>query len=118
MKRNVAHQHEIVVATCLGKGSVENVSRGFAIAAVNLLVRGHNPFRRVEQTLSARVVTSKRNQSTYGGLSILPRGARQMRRRRTRSFGRQRGIQLLDDGVHNGRSVRPVPRLEPGSGGV
>ncbi len=110
---DVAHQHHVIVGANLGEGALEHLGRALAIAAVELLVGVDDALGRLDQALARRVVARKSDQRAYGRLRLLAR--RPDGRRNVFDMIRQGCLaQRLDDSVHDGLSVRPVPQARTG----
>jgi hypothetical protein len=118
-ERDIADQHRLVVRADLREGAVEHVGRALAVAAEQLFVGIDDAGRRLHQTLAIGIIAGERDQHAHGGLCLL---ARRPLSRRLRGgadvVGQWRSREGLDDSVHDGLSVRPVPRFKAGAGGV
>src|SRR6266540_235933 len=112
---DIAHQHEVVVFPDLAEGAVEYLGRAFAIAAIELFVGVDHALGRVEQAFALRVIARKGDQRAHCSFGVLARGSRRSGGL-SDMVGKLRLAQRLDDSVHNGLSVRPIPK--PWTGGV
>src|SRR5262249_43811103 len=112
---DIANQHEVVVFPDFAEGALEHLGRTFAIPGEEFIVSVDDPFGCIEEALAVRKV---------------PRVSDEGAHRRFRFFARRAwplwywpqmlGYGLrpwLDDGVHDGLSVRPArtgPGVSPG----
>src|SRR5262249_54469 len=106
---DVAHQHEVVVAADLVEGAVEHLGRALAIPAIKLLVGVDDALGSLDQAFARRVVARKGDQRAHRSFRVLARGARDLRGYSLDLITQGCLAQRLDDSVHDGLSVRPVP---------
>ena len=106
VKRNVAHQHHVVVAAGLRERAVEDFVGAVAIAAEQFLIGRHDPARRIEQALAGRIVAGIGDQGFDGGFGFLTRRTDQVR-----TGIRRQTLALLGRRVHGRSSVRPMREI-------
>src|SRR5262245_14662014 len=111
---DVAHQHEVVVSADLVEGAVEHLGRALAIAAVELLIGIDDALGGLDQALACGVIARKGDQRAHRGFRLLARGAHDLRGYSLDVIAQGCLAQRLDDGVHDGLSVRPVPQQRTG----
>ncbi len=92
IERDVAHQHEIVVAAGLRERAVEHLGRAFLVAAEQLLIGAHEPLRRLDQALAVRIVADIGEQGAHRLFGLLARRARDGRHGRGAHVIRQRAF--------------------------
>jgi hypothetical protein len=68
------HQHEIVIASSLGKRAIKHLGRRLTVTLVDFTERVDHPLGRIAQSFTVRVVADIRYQRANCGFGLLARG--------------------------------------------